>query len=115
MKKYILTITLLGLFNHCFGQIIPKQTIKKEPKYILNLNQNGQDINWLETEEITSSKPNTKVLSDGVLINEKKHYIQIKQPDMSQLAVMPQVPIDTNTYYHIQIVGEIKEQRTKKR
>jgi len=81
MKKYLLTITLLGLLNHCFGQILFQQTVKEKLEYILDLNQNGQDINWLETEEITSSKPNTKVLSDGVLINEKKHYIQIKKKD----------------------------------
>ena len=109
MKNIILTISLLGLFNYCIGQTFPQQEIEEQPLYILNFAEENQVLDWEET------KPNIIVLSDGVVINEKRHHhILIKEPDMSQVILMPQVPIDTSTLYHIQIVGEVKEQRSKK-
>ena len=90
---------------------------------ISQLTQNKQKFK-LYTPEIlfnnkaTHSKPVAKysksmatVLPDGVIINERKYFLQIKQPDLSQLAPMPQVPIDTTTHYHIQIIGEVKEKK----
>ena len=114
MKNIILTITLLGLFNYCFGQVLPQQK-KEQPLYLLNLEEEKQLLNWQETKESTVIQPNAIVLSDGMVINEKRHHhILIKKPDMSQVIPMPQVPIDTSTLYHIQIVGEVKKQRSKK-
>ncbi len=113
MKNIILTISLLFFFNYCFGQILPQQK-NEQPLYLLNLAKENQPLNWQETKELTAINPNIIELSDGVVINEKHHHILIKKPDMSQIVPMPQVPIDTSMLYHIQIIGEVKEQRSKK-
>ena len=114
MKRIILTLFLFSLLSYCFGQKNNKEQSKEVPLYVLHYDKEDPVTNWLEATASTSGQSNTKVTSDGMLINSTKHFMQIKQPDVSHLARMPQVPIDTSVHYHIQIISEVKEQRTKR-
>ncbi len=109
MKRIILTFVLFGLLNYCFGQNINKQAIKEAPLYILDYDKEDPVANWLDVKELDSNQLNTKVLSDGMVINSTKHFMQIKELDMAGLVKMPQMPIDTTMYYHIQIIREVKD------
>lgn len=110
MQRIIATFVFLGLLHCCFGQNLIQKQNKEVPLNLLDYGKEDPITDWLSTKELSSGKSNTKVLSDGVIINSKKHFIQIKQPDMNQLVIMPQVQIDTNMHYHIQVIGEVKNE-----
>lgn len=100
MKKIITIIPFLCIVCFCQGQPL------NQSLYKLN---NPEALSFF-TKGLTPTTPNVTIHQDGVVINNKKHFIQLKQIDLSEFPAMPQAKIDTTIHYHIQIVGEVKDQ-----
>ncbi len=115
MKKSIVLFPFLLIVCFCNGQILHQKESKSDYFNLLNANKNQtliwQDLAGFNFSKMNPSTLNTTVHADGVMINEKKYFLQIKQPDLSTINPMPQAPIDTTTHYHIQIIGEVKEKK----
>ena len=123
MKKLIILIPFLGFVYHCIAQVsLDQPTIKfNNPKAFFKEELSTTKTNQPKTEfispeaffekELLPTKPQESVFPDGVALNEKKYFMQIKQPDLSKVNPMPQASIDTTTHYHIQIIGAVEEKK----